>query len=179
MKATKSILVLNIFFAAVIALATGCAAAKKLYHVTPAPVVHSQPVFGIVTNSMGVVSVGQVGITNIVSTGELWQVNSNIAANLETAKQINAAVPTPLSPILAGVLGLATTLLGIYGAKKSGQLSVSNAALTAVISGVEAFDIVAQKKTIHAFAVSNGSQDTLDAVVQDVSAQIKEKSQPA
>ncbi len=177
MKTTKQVIICVICISA--ALFTGCAALKRAYTVTPTdPVTISQPVYGLGTNAAGVPVVIQTGTTNVTATRAHWQVNSNLAAGLETAKAINSVVPSPLSPIIGGLLGLTTTLLAIYGAKKSGQLTTSNAALAAVVTGVEAFNSLPLKQSIQTLAVANGSQEHLDKTVQAVSAEMPKTGAP-
>ena len=169
MKLNKSLL--GLFVASAIAVGfSGCGTVKKLYTQTPGqPVVVSQPVFGLTTNANGVVAIGQVGVTNVTSATETWQLNTNLANALQTAQAVNAVVPSPVQPIVGGLLALFTTLAGAYGAYKSKQLTVANAALTALIAGVETAGNPAIKQAIKTLAVANGSQPHLDAKVQAVS----------
>lgn len=166
MKLNKTLL--GLFVASAIAVGfTGCG---SLYTKSPAPpTVVAQPVYGLTTNAQGIVAIGQVGTTNVLAQSETWQLNTNLANALQTAQAVNAVVPSPVQPIVGGVLGLLATLAGAYGAYKSKQLTLSNAALTAVVAGVEIAGNPAIKQAIQNLAVANGSQPHLDAKVQAVS----------
>lgn len=169
MKLNKTLLGIVVASAVAIGV-TGC---SSLYTKTPAPpTIVAQPVFGITTNTNGIVVIGQVGTTNVLASSETWQLNTNLATALQTAQNVNAAIPSPVQPIVGGVLGLLATLAGAYGAYKSKQLTLSNAALTAVVAGVETAGNPAIKQAIRTLATANGSQGHLDNTVQSVSKSI-------
>lgn len=159
-------------------LSFGVIGCGSIYTKTAAQPATVQPVFGLVHDAAGNVIIGQVGTTNIPPHPSAFVVNSNLQAALDAGQALAgtvATLPTPAAPvgmIASALLGLASLGLGVFARYKSGQLTASNAALTAVVAGVETIGDAMTKQRIQTLAVANGSQDHLDGVVQKVSGAI-------
>lgn len=153
-----------------ILIITGCAG--TLTKSDPGPRRVSQPVFSVdpVTHQPYV-----SGTTNVEVTGPQYVVNPNVAALIAAVQQtlgVAATVPSPLTPVFGGLsilLGGVGAVLGIYAKRKSGELTLSNAALAATATTIETADNAFElKSNARVAAQANGSQDYLHNQVKNL-----------
>ena len=153
-----------------IVLFAGCAG--MLTKSDPGPRTVQQPVISIdpVTQQPFI-----SGTTNVTATGPKYEVDPRVAALLAAGQQTlsaAAAVPSPLTPVFGGLsllLGSAATWLGLYAKRKSGELTLSNAALAATTTVIQtATDAVKLKEAARIASQANGSQDYLHDKVKDL-----------
>lgn len=116
------------------------------------------------------------GYTEVeLPAGTAYTPNTNLTATLNAARdtlQAAGSIPSPLSPFLLFGASLATAVsgvLGIYAKKKSGEATNSNAALSAVVTVIEAAEDAAKlKAAVTKAATANGSQDFLHEKVKNL-----------
>ena len=144
-------------------ITAGCA--STLTKTDPGPRTVSQPIISVDPLTQQPVI---TGYTNVTVTGPQYQVSPAVSSSLEAWQAVmlaGAAVPSPASPFLAlggGLLGSISILLGVYAKRKSGELTLSNAALAATTTVIETANNAADlKETVRQAATANGSQDYL------------------
>lgn len=153
---------------------SGCAAVqKKLLTETPsAPHTVQQPVFSVdpVTHQPY-----QSGVTNLVVNSPAYVPNPTIQGYIDAGTAVftsAASVPSPLTPVFGGLALLfagAGSWLGIYAKRKSGELTLSNAALAATTTAIETADnAVKLKESARVASQANGSQDYLHEQVKNL-----------
>ena len=152
-------------------IAPGCASLVTKT-VAPVQVTNSVPI--LVTNAGVVTTQGYLEVVKSVDHVS-YRPSDQVTSTLATAQAVNAAVPSPVSPMIAGVLALLSAGLGTYAKIKSNlanrandNLATATDMLTAVVSGVEAAGAtVAVKPTIANNAKLLNVDRELDIFVQD------------
>lgn len=125
-----------------------------------------------------VVNIAPAYVTNLVEitaprsvtnwfTNVVVSVNPDLAAGLETARSLNAAVnPTPAAPFVnLALLGI-TGALGFFARLKSKQTGEAHGLLRTVIAGVEEAKSPETKAAVEKFSAAIGNAPQLDALVQ-------------
>lgn len=112
-----------------------------------------------VTNFFPVYVPGKT-VTNLQVVG--YDVGDKVTSAIDTARTVNAVVPTPYSPLVEGALGLLTAAATAYAAFKTKQLKKSEGVNESLVGAVETFGTPAQKSAnlkehITLTAVANGN----------------------
>jgi hypothetical protein len=161
----------HLFIAIVATLLVGCG--SLLHKQDVPPQVISQPILKVDPNTGASYVAGYRDVE--LPGGQAFTVNTNVTAGLNAVRDtLNAAaaVPSPLTPFLAFGASLMTAVSGgllVYAKKKSGQLTNSDAALSAAVTVIEVADDAAKlKAAVTKAATANGSQDYLHEKVKNL-----------
>lgn len=101
--------------------------------------------------------------TNVVVT-----VDPAVSKALETARAVNASLPTPAAPFIELGLGGLAVVLGWLARLKTVKANQQAAMLRATIAGVEAANHPATKEAVQKASQAAGLAAELDARVQEV-----------
>jgi hypothetical protein len=115
-----------------------------------------------VTNFVEVIRPSQV-ITNWL-TNTIYTVNPDVENGIRTARTIAEAVPSPVSGVVSGFLGLSTAVLGWIAKMKSDKAAL----VPAIIQGVELSQSPDVKQNIETIARAMGVEGKLNEEVKKV-----------
>lgn len=169
MKNIKSLSVI-VFIATLSIFVSGCGTLLQKGEPTPVSVV--QPVYAINPQTGLISQVGETNITGTVTPYTLSPSASNTLAAAQAVLAAGSSIPSPAAPIFNGLsIGLTALvgLIGIYARKKSGEVTLQNAALAATTTVIEAAENAAElKKSVQRAAMANGSEDFLHSKVKNL-----------